>query len=102
MPLIAIACHQSQFHAIDRHCMPSIAISLSQAEMAAAAAAAQLSIDEREATILALRASVTEYVIELRGLTDIKLALDAEIATYKRLLAGEESRYLITSLNSED
>jgi len=64
-----------------------------QAEMAAAAAAAQLSIDEREATILALRASVTEYVIELRGLTDIKLALDAEIATYKRLLAGEESRF---------
>ena len=63
-----------------------------QAEMAAAAAAAALSIEERDGIINGLRASLAEYVIELKALTDLKLALDAEIATYRRLLAGEETR----------
>ena len=67
-------------------------MSLLQAEMAAAAAAAALSIEERDEIIAGLRASLAEYVIELKALTDIKLALDAEITTYRRLLAGEESR----------
>merc|ERR1712212_83514 len=64
-----------------------------EAEMAAAAAAAALSIEERDAIINGLRASLAEYVIELKALTDLKLALDAEIATYRRLLAGEETRF---------
>ena len=64
-----------------------------EAEMAAAAAAAALSIEERDGIINGLRASLAEYVIELKALTDMKLALDAEIATYRRLLAGEETRY---------
>jgi len=64
-----------------------------EAEMAAAAAAAALSIEERDMIINGLRASLAEYVIELKALTDHKLALDAEIATYKRLLAGEETRF---------
>merc|ERR1719348_1550818 len=64
-----------------------------EAEMAAAAAAAALSIEERDGIINGLRASLAEYVIELKALTDIKLALDAEIATYRRLLAGEETRF---------
>jgi len=64
-----------------------------EAEMAAAAAAAALSIEERDGIINGLRASLAEYVIELKALTDLKLALDAEIATYRRLLAGEETRF---------
>merc|ERR1719435_669417 len=64
-----------------------------EAEMAAAAAAAALSIEERDEIINGLRASLAEYVIELKALTDLKLALDAEIATYRRLLAGEETRF---------
>merc|ERR1719414_806281 len=64
-----------------------------EAEMAAAAAAAALSIEERDEIINGLRASMAEYVIELKALTDLKLALDAEIATYRRLLAGEETRF---------
>ena len=63
-----------------------------QAEIDAAAAAAALSIEERDGIIDGLRASLAEYVIELKALTDMKLALDAEIATYRRLLAGEETR----------
>ena len=63
-----------------------------EAELAAAAAAAALSIEERDQIINGLRASLAEYVIELKALTDLKLALDAEIATYRRLLAGEETR----------
>ena len=66
-----------------------------QADLAAAAeAAAALSIEERDGIINGLKASLAEYVIELKALTDIKLALDAEIATYRRLLAGEETRYV--------
>ena len=52
-----------------------------------------MSIEERDGMILTLKAQVAEYVIELKSLTDLKLALDAEIATYRRLLAGEETRY---------
>merc|ERR1711933_20344 len=64
-----------------------------EAEMAAAAEAAAASIEERDEIINGLRASLAEYVIELKALTDLKLALDAEIATYRRLLAGEETRF---------
>merc|ERR1719327_1864324 len=64
-----------------------------EAEMAAAAAAAALSIEERAGIINGLRASLAEYVIELKALTDLKLALDAEIATYRSLLAGEETGF---------
>merc|ERR1719356_2062862 len=64
-----------------------------EAEMAAAAEAAAASIEERDGIINGLRASLAEYVIELKALTDLKLALDAEIATYRRLLAGEETRF---------
>ena len=61
--------------------------------MAAAAAAATLSIEERDGIINGLRASLAEYVIELKALTDYKLALDVEIATYRRFLEGQENRY---------
>merc|ERR1719284_2027900 len=64
-----------------------------EAEMAAAAEAAAASIEERDEIINGLRAALAEYVIELKALTDLKLALDAEIATYRRLLAGEETRF---------
>merc|ERR1719180_466432 len=56
-------------------------------------ARSSLSIEERDGIINGLRASLAEYVIELKALTDLKLALDAEIATYRRLLAGEETRF---------
>ena len=62
-------------------------------EMAAAAAEAQQNADAHRCSMDELRASLAKYVIDLKALTDIKLALDAEIATYRRLLAGEETRY---------
>merc|ERR1719229_355998 len=64
-----------------------------EADLVAMEAAHALSIEERDGTIAGLRASLAEYVIELKALTDLKLALDAEIATYRRLLAGEETRF---------
>merc|ERR1712142_515922 len=39
-----------------------------------------------------LRAQLAAQILELKELMDSKLALDAEIATYRRLLMGEESR----------
>merc|ERR1711997_17991 len=64
-----------------------------EAEMAGQQAGSALAIEERDGIINGLRASLAEYVIELKALTDLKLALDAEIATYRRLLAGEETRF---------
>merc|ERR1712128_172340 len=64
-----------------------------EAEMIEAAAAAALSLEERDGIIAGLQMSLAENVIELKALTDHKLALDVEIATYKRLLAGEETRF---------
>merc|ERR1712048_279510 len=45
-----------------------------------------------EAEIASLRAQLAAQILELKELMDSKLALDAEIATYRRLLQGEESR----------
>merc|ERR1712087_626681 len=39
-----------------------------------------------------LRAQLAAQIMELKELMDSKLALDAEIMTYRRLLQGEESR----------
>merc|ERR1712240_540610 len=52
----------------------------------------RLAIDERDAEIEKLRAQLAAQILELKELMDSKLALDAEIATYRRLLQGEESR----------
>lgn len=45
-----------------------------------------------EGEIASLRAQLASQILELKELMDSKLALDAEIATYRRLLQGEESR----------
>ena len=47
---------------------------------------------ELEGEISSLRAQLAAQILELKELMDSKLALDAEIATYRRLLQGEESR----------
>ena len=36
---------------------------------------------------------MTQLVVSLKELTDVKLALDAEIATYRRLLMAEDGRW---------
>ena len=52
----------------------------------------RLAIDERDADIEELRAQLVAKFFEFKELMDSRLALDAEIATYRRLLQGEESR----------
>merc|ERR1712157_709991 len=64
-----------------------------EVEMAAAAAQAERDAEEKLCIINNLRADVLDYTKQLQALTDIKLRLDAEIATYRRLLAGEETRF---------
>merc|ERR1719447_236993 len=51
-----------------------------------------LALDDAQAEIEKLRAQLAAQILELKELMDSKLALDAEIATYRRLLMGEESR----------
>merc|ERR1712060_691849 len=60
---------------------------MSAAEKAWAAERATL-----EGEIGNLRAQLAAQIMELKELMDSKLALDAEIMTYRRLLQGEESR----------
>merc|ERR1712113_930809 len=47
---------------------------------------------EKDAEIAALRQQIASQILELKELMDSKLALDAEISTYRRLLQGEETR----------
>lgn len=72
------------------------ALKESQAGMAAEMAAAEKAWAEEkaalEAEIAMLRAQMASQIMELKELMDSKLALDAEIQTYRRLLQGEESR----------
>merc|ERR1712168_1038999 len=50
-----------------------------------------MTIDDLNAEVEKLRAQLAAQILELKELMDSKLALDAEIATYRRLLMGEES-----------
>merc|ERR1719289_259437 len=51
-----------------------------------------LALDDAQAEIEKLRAQLAAQILELKELMDSKLALDAEIAPYRRLLMGEETR----------
>merc|ERR1719167_2180520 len=63
-----------------------------EAELDALNKSHALALDDAQAEIEKLRAQLAAQILELKELMDSKLALDAEIATYRRLLQGEESR----------
>nr|CAB38182.1 intermediate filament protein IF1 [Parasagitta elegans] len=63
-----------------------------EAELDALNKSHALALDDAQAEIEKLRAQLAAQILELKELMDSKLALDAEIATYRRLLMGEESR----------
>merc|ERR1711872_295890 len=54
-----------------------------EAELDEQAKLHRLAIDERDAEIKKLRAQLAAQILELKELMDSKLALDAEIATYR-------------------
>uniref|UniRef100_A0A672PHH5 Zgc:158846 n=1 Tax=Sinocyclocheilus grahami TaxID=75366 RepID=A0A672PHH5_SINGR len=54
---------------------------------------AKLRLQELEAALLRAKHDMARQVREYQSLMNIKLALDIEIATYRKLLEGEESRW---------
>jgi len=62
------------------------------ADLAAAEVAFNAAMAEKDARINALNFEITQMIAALKELTDVKLALDAEIATYRRLLMAEDGR----------
>merc|ERR1719462_270879 len=67
-------------------------VAILEAELDALNKSHALALDDAQAEIEKLRAQLAAQILELKELMDSKLALDAEIATYRRLLMGEESR----------
>ncbi len=55
---------------------------------------AKLRLQELEAALLRAKRDMARQVREYQSLMNIKLALDIEIATYRKLLEGEESRWV--------
>uniref|UniRef100_A0A672PGR9 Zgc:158846 n=1 Tax=Sinocyclocheilus grahami TaxID=75366 RepID=A0A672PGR9_SINGR len=55
---------------------------------------AKLRLQELEAALLRAKHDMARQVREYQSLMNIKLALDIEIATYRKLLEGEESRWV--------
>merc|ERR1719289_650858 len=67
-------------------------VAMLEAELDALNKSHALALDDAQAEIEKLRAQLAAQIMELKELMDSKLALDAEIATYRRLLMGEETR----------
>merc|ERR1719228_2722412 len=67
-------------------------VAMLEAELDALNKSHALALDDAQAEIEKLRAQLAAQILELKELMDSKLALDAEIATYRRLLMGEETR----------
>merc|ERR1719219_1842776 len=63
-----------------------------ESELDAERKAHEMAMSERESEIEKLRAQIASQILELKALMDSKLALSAEIATYRRLLQAEENR----------
>ncbi|XP_067314567.1 keratin, type II cytoskeletal 8 [Pseudorasbora parva] len=61
---------------------------------------AQLRLQELEAALLRAKQDMARQVREYQSLMNIKLALDIEIATYRKLLEGEESRHIHSSFQN--
>lgn len=51
-------------------------------------------LKERDHEIELMQQKMASQLYELKELMDTKLRLDAEIAAYRRLLEGEETRYI--------
>ena len=55
----------------------------------------------RDSEIRRLREALEDQITEFKDLMDIKIALDAEIAAYRKLLEAEETRYSVLFVQSK-